>query len=235
MVVKSDSTTDADCRFERPWAATALIKSFLVSAFTSPQPEPILEPPRYPPLAPGRGAPSLGRTLTEKTGMAAGLEIVPHRDRPRPIRERPRAHEVVRRPRGPTSRRAVFAPRDTRHLDREALSPHLLGQPVGVARILEATELDPVVSVRFRRLFSRRASIGGASACDWECFWSLLRDWCRHGARGRNGHYSRRCELFGSGRRVLGWRRRWPRWKRRFGRSARPCLDGWLHRGRRRL
>src|SRR5215475_4713409 len=101
MIVKSDSTTDADCRFDRPWAATALIKSFLVSAFTSPQPQPILEPTRAPAArAPGRGGPSLGRALAEKAGMTAGLEVVPHRDRPRSVRECPSAHEVVGRPRG---------------------------------------------------------------------------------------------------------------------------------------
>src|SRR5215475_5971318 len=117
MVVNSDSTTDADCRFERPWAATALIKSFLVSAFTSPLPEPILEPtPPSAACAPGHGAPSLGRTLAEKAGMTAGLEIVPHRQRPGPVRERPGAHEVVGRPRAAASWRTVFASRDTRHL-----------------------------------------------------------------------------------------------------------------------
>src|SRR5262249_8231260 len=148
MVVKSDSTTDADCRFERPWAATALIKSFLVSAFTSPQPEPMFEPTPLPAAhAPSRGAPSLGCALTEKTGVTAGLQTVRHCEGARPVRERAGAHEVVGRPRGAASWGAVLAPRDTRHLHREASSSHLLGKPVRVAGILEATELDPVVSV----------------------------------------------------------------------------------------
>src|ERR1700693_4419544 len=38
MMSNSDSTTEADCRFDSPWAATALMRSFFVSAVTPPRP-----------------------------------------------------------------------------------------------------------------------------------------------------------------------------------------------------
>jgi len=37
MMSNSDSTTEADCRLDSPWAATALMRSFFVSAVTSPR------------------------------------------------------------------------------------------------------------------------------------------------------------------------------------------------------
>src|SRR5262245_49654635 len=122
MMLKSDSTTEADCRFDRPWAATALIKSFLVSAFTSPQPQPVLEPMDHVPR-------SLGGSFTEKAGMTAGLQFIPGCGGTRPIRVGTGPHHVVGGTRRHVGCRAIFASRDAGHLHRKALSSEARRQP----------------------------------------------------------------------------------------------------------
>src|SRR4029453_6835678 len=101
MMSKTDSTTDDDCRFERPWLATAFTRSFFVTVG------------RHLPLEtrPGRST-RLRRSLAgsrEERRVAALLELAKRGRRRRALVERTDAHAIEpvaarracgRRPRG---------------------------------------------------------------------------------------------------------------------------------------
>src|SRR5215467_955717 len=82
MMSNSDSTTDADCRLDRPCAATALIRSFLVSALTSLRPSPCGA------LASLRGA------LRQESDVSFRLQLLARGERAPAIRVPPGAHNV---------------------------------------------------------------------------------------------------------------------------------------------
>src|SRR5580765_6565782 len=82
MMSNNDSTTDADCRFDSPCAATALIRSFLVSAVTSSRP---VESP---------DSPSLRRPLRDKSLVPLRRELVTGGKSARPIRVASGTHGV---------------------------------------------------------------------------------------------------------------------------------------------
>src|SRR2546422_9130069 len=88
MMSKTDSTTEDDCRLESPWFATALTRSFFVTAGS------------HLPLGTRRGEPTRPRrslpTSRDERRVAALFELAERGRRGRLIVERPDAHPVDR-------------------------------------------------------------------------------------------------------------------------------------------
>src|SRR6267378_3969673 len=119
MISKTDSTTDDDCRFESPWLATALTRSFFVTVGS------------HLPLGTRRGEPTRPRrslpASRDEGRIALLLELAEGRRRGRLVVERTDADAIQ----GPVTRRGGWGARRSRRGCRSAGgAPDLNLEPV---------------------------------------------------------------------------------------------------------